>query len=509
MILNRKRDMDILIISEGTFPYVKGGVSTWIYDIITNLKEFQFGVVFIGSRKEDYSDIQYELSENLVFLEAYYLFDETHKPRAKVLKGDKKAFDKLKNLHTWFKRRKGAFPEEVRQLSFYKNYLKEEDFLYSKRAWEFIEDYYFEYAPELPFLYYFWTVRNIHLPIWRIAEIASELPECKIVHSPSTGYAGLLGSFIMYERDIPFVLTEHGIYTKERKIDIMEAEWIEDARWWFQKEYAEVDHMKNMWINFFIGIGKFCYESANPIISLFEGARQMQISYGAESSKTLVIPNGVKIEKYAPLRKKRREIPNIIALIGRVVPIKDIKTFIKAIRIATKDIPDIQGWIVGPTDEDPAYYEECKRLVSVLNLEKHILFTGFKRLDEILDKVGLVTLTSISEGMPLVVLEGFAAGVPAVVTDVGSCSQLVYGGLDEKDLSIGKAGEVVPIADPSSLARAYISLLKDRGRWKKASDAAVKRVETYYNFEKFLDSYRNIYRKAINGGYRLRIKKDT
>ena len=503
MILNKKRPIDVLIISEGTFPYVKGGVSTWIYDLITNLKEFQFGVVFIGSRREDYGDIQYEFSENLVFLDAYYLFDYSYRPKPRILNGNKKAFDELRNLHIWFKRRTGMFPEEVRRLRFYKSYLKEEDFLYSRRSWEFIEDYYFEYAPELPFLYYFWTVRNIHLPIWRIAEIASELPDCKIVHSPSTGYAGLLGSFIMYDRGIPFILTEHGIYTKERKIDIMEAEWIEDARWWFQKESAEVDHVKNMWINFFIGIGKFCYESANPIISLFEGARQMQIIYGAESSKTLVIPNGVRVEKYAPLRGKRKEIPNIIALIGRVVPIKDIKTFIKAIRITMKDIPDVKGWIVGPTDEDPAYYEECKRLVNVLNLEKHIIFTGFKRLDEILDKVGLVTLTSISEGMPLVILEGFAAGVPAVVTDVGSCSQLICGGLDDEDLSIGKAGEVVPIADPSSLARAYVFLLKDKQRWEKTSNAAIKRVEKYYNFERFLMSYSDIYKKAMYGRNRF------
>ncbi|RLB11738.1 MAG: glycosyl transferase family 1 [Deltaproteobacteria bacterium] len=502
-MMDKKSPIDILIISEGTFPYVKGGVSTWIYDLITNLQELSFGVVFIGSKKSDYSSIQYEFPKNITYMSSHYLFDKAYMPKPKRLRGNRKAFDELRRLHTWFKRHKGSFPDDVKSPSFYKTYLKQEDFLYSKRAWEFIEDYYFEYAPELPFLYYFWTVRNIHLPIWRIADIVSRIPECKVIHSPSTGYAGLLGSFIRHDRDIPFILTEHGIYTKERKIDIMEAEWIEDARWWFQKEYAEVDHIKNMWINFFIGIGRFCYESADPIISLFEGARQMQISYGAEASKTIVIPNGIKIEKYAPLRKKRKGIPKVVALIGRVVPIKDIKTFIKAIRIGIRDIPDIQGWIIGPTDEDPAYYEECKRLTKVLDLERHVVFMGFKRLEEILYKVGIITLTSISEGMPLVILEGFAAGVPAVVTDVGSCKQLIYGGLDEDDLSIGKAGEVVPIADPSALAKAYVSLLKDKEGWEKARDAAIKRVERYYNFEKFLNSYLDIYRKAMNGRHRV------
>ncbi len=503
--MKEKTDIDVLIISEGTFPYVKGGVSTWIYDLITGLEDFRFGIIFLGSKRTDYKEIQYEFPKNLVFFESYYLFEESERPAPKVIDGKKEAFDKIARLHMWFKKHlKEGLPDEVRSVDFYLNLIKEEDFLYARRAWNFIEEQYFEYAPDLPFLYYFWTVRNIHIPIWKIVNIALKSPKCKLVHSPSTGYAGFLASFIQFNKKTPFVLTEHGIYTKERKIDIMEADWIQDARWWFQREYAEIDHIRNMWINFFIGVGKLCYESANPIISLFEGARQLQISYGADPQKTIVIPNGVKIDRYAPLRQKRsEEIPKVIALIGRVVPIKDIRTFIKAIRILVIDIPDVEGWIIGPTDENPSYFEECKKLVKIFGLEKNVKFLGFKRLDEILHKVGLVTLSSISEGMPLVILEGFAAGVPAVTTDVGSCRQLVYGGLNKEDIDIGKAGEVVPISDPSSLANAYKELLLNKDKWKQCQNAAIRRVERFYNFEKFLDNYRNVYKKAINGWNRI------
>ena len=105
--------------------------------------------------------------------------------------------------------------------------------------------------------------------------------------------------------------------------------------------------------------------------------------------------------------------------------------------------------------------------------------------------------------MPLVILEGFAAGVPAVTTDVGSCRQLVYGGLNKEDIDIGKAGEVVPISDPSSLANAYKELLLNKDKWKQCQNAAIRRVERFYNFEKFLDNYRNVYKKAINGWNRI------
>jgi hypothetical protein len=45
--------VDIVLVAEGTYPYVHGGVSTWIHQLISNLKEFSFGIIFLGSRKED------------------------------------------------------------------------------------------------------------------------------------------------------------------------------------------------------------------------------------------------------------------------------------------------------------------------------------------------------------------------------------------------------------------------------------------------------------------------
>ena len=73
MIL-RNGDYDILIVAEGTYPYVRGGVSSWIHQLITGLNEFKFGLVFIGSAESDYQEIKYELPENLTYLYVDYLF---------------------------------------------------------------------------------------------------------------------------------------------------------------------------------------------------------------------------------------------------------------------------------------------------------------------------------------------------------------------------------------------------------------------------------------------------
>lgn len=495
-IVNKGKHIDVMLIAEGTYPYIRGGVSSWIHELINGLPEFNFGVVFLGSRPEDYSEIKYQLPDNLVYLSVDYLFVYEEKG-LKKMEGDKETFNYIDYLHSWFKEHKEIkedFPEKLKSLDFYTKEIKKEIFLYSKESWNFIINMYKKYAVETPFIDYFWTIRNMHAPIFVVANIAKNVPSFDIVHSPSTGYAGFLASLLAYDRKRPFVLTEHGIYTRERKIDLLNTDWLVNKRLFFQKDIGELDHIKNLWIRFFESVGRFTYQASNLIISLFSTAREIQISYGADPQKCVVIPNGVDVEGYSKLIEKRPEkVPKVITLLGRVVPIKDIKTFIKAMKVVCDKIPDVEGWIVGPTDEDPDYYEECKNLVETFRLENNVKFLGFQNPKDIFPKTGILTLTSISEGMPLVVLEGFAAGVPCVATDVGSCKQLIYGGLNQEDIKIGKAGEVVPIANPEELAKAYIKLLEDEDLWKSYQESAIKRVNTFYTKQQFLDNYRKIY----------------
>jgi glycosyltransferase involved in cell wall biosynthesis len=185
-----------------------------------------------------------------------------------------------------------------------------------------------------------------------------------------------------------------------------------------------------------------------------------------------------------------------MALIGRVVPIKDIKTFVRASRIVCNELPGAEAWIVGPEDEDPSYAQECHDLVLSLGIEGHVKFLGFQRIDDILPAIGVNVLTSISEAQPLVVLEGFVAGVPCVATDVGCCRELIEG-ISEEDRALGVAGDIVGIADPESTARSALALLGDASRWTAAQRAGIARVERYYAEPRMLETYRSLYRAAM------------
>src|SRR5690606_12667889 len=211
----------------------------------------------------------------------------------------------------------------------------------------------------------------------------------------------------------------------------------------FEKDTNKVGYLQDLWVRFFEALGRLCYDAAEDIVSLYEGNRLRQIHDGASREKTHVIPNGITVSRFASLRAQRgNDIPKVAAFIGRVVPIKDVKTFIRAIYVASRSMPDLEGWIIGPDGEDQLYAQECRDLVVTLGLQGKVRFMGMQRVDDFLPRIGLAALSSISEGQPLVILEAFAAGVPVVSTDVGCCRSLVEG-KDEEDRALGKAGAVV------------------------------------------------------------------
>ena len=495
---------DVALLLEGTFPYVSGGVSSWINQIIRAFPEYRFAIIFLGSQSRDYPKFKYELPTNVVHFEQHFLYDHLSAndlPHAR--EGDKATFQVLRDIITTLRQGHTATALALQMLRAVTHEMLPggkfplEDFLYSEQSWELICDTYRRDCTDPSFVDYFWTVRIMFQPLWTLARVAHSMPAVRMSHSASTGYAGFLGALLHDTRGIPLVLSEHGIYTKERQIDLLKSEWIRDNRNIFQRDPTELSYFRQMWIRLFEWLGRYCYAAADPIIALYETNRLRQVQDGADAARTFNIPNGIQLSRFSPMRAKRPTVtPPVLCLIGRVVPIKDVKTFVRAMRRVVNQVPDAQGWIAGPTDEDPAYAQECQNLVRSLGLEEHVKFLGFQKVEDLMPKIGLVVLSSISEALPLVILEGYAAGVPTVSTDVGSCRQLIEG-LSDEDRALGASGSVVGIADPQALADAAIALLADPVEWQRASAAAIARVERYYTDTMMFDSYRKVYRQAL------------
>ena len=161
--------------------------------------------------------------------------------------------------------------------------------------------------PLYPFSDYYWAWKSSHDMLFSV--LAAEAPEADIYHAVSTGFAGLAALTARFRQNKPFLLTEHGLYHKEREMEI-------------RKTSIVRGYQRDMWTKMYNKISLICYRKADHITALFEENRQKQLELGAPADRTEVIPNGIDVERFSIKREPRPGFH--VGLVGRVVPIKDI-----------------------------------------------------------------------------------------------------------------------------------------------------------------------------------------
>ena len=489
---------DVCLILEGTYPYVTGGVSGWAHGLIKEQSHLSFHLCAIVPRDAEL-ELKYDLPSNVIGLTTIRLNDL---PQGSEINGALAG-----RIHRVLREPLSTLTSErAMQLSDLKQImdvlksantpLGSDTLLDREEAWEQLIELYEAAFDEHSFLDYFWSYRAIAGGLYSV--LLAPLPQADVYHAMSTGYAGLMAARAKVETGKPVFVTEHGIYTNERRIEVTAADWLEAT----SSKALTIDKprrdLRDMWIDSINNFSRVCYQACDSIITLFAGNQRPQLEDGADASKMIVIPNGVDIRRFSALSHRRQAVPTI-ALIGRVVPIKDIKTFIRAVGLLRQAAPDIKAYIIGPTDEDRDYYAECVTLVELLGLEHNITFTGQAKVDEYLPMLDLLVLTSISEAQPLVMLEAGAAGIPIVATDVGACREIIEGMPDE-DPKLGMGGIVTPLASPASTADSIYTLLSDNARYEAASTAIRTRCAQYYNEAIQQQAYRNLYAQYLRRG---------
>jgi len=496
-------DADVCLIVEGAYPFVAGGVSAWTHALIQAQSHLRFALVAITSDESPRS-YAYELPKNVVSFHIVPLHEKTpsRKPIAGRVGGD------LMRATLRFQRdgHLEQLTEVMTLLLPYVGRAKAADFLDSEDVWRAFEQLARDDMPDTSFLHYFWSLRSLLAAF--LSVMLAPLPPARVYHTISTGYAGLMAARARIECARPALLTEHGIYTNERCIEIASADWLYDRNAVGLALDSNQRTLKDLWTDCFGAYARATYAASEHIVTLFRGNQEMQIRDGAPPSKCIVIPNGIDNDAYGRLARKPKNQPPSIALIGRVVPIKDVKTYLRACALLKETVPGLTAYVLGPTDEDPAYYAECVALARELRLDKTVTFAGRVSIAQYLPKIDLNVLTSLSEAQPLVVLETGAASVPSVCTDVGACREMIFGGPDEIP-ALGAGGAIVPIGDAFATADAIAELLKRQAALDNAAQAMLARVNRYYSKHRMDESYRRLYETllahtAITAGARVR-----
>ncbi len=489
---------DVCLILEGTYPYVAGGVSTWVQQILEAMPQYHFSILYIGARSSEERVVKYRIPANVVDIQEVFVHDY---PAPLTGSGQSRTLPH----EAWAEIGKfcSAIAEgryhDIRSLVRIMEGLDDGVFMdmvsRSHPMWEIIKAQYLRHAPpETSFLDYFWTHRIISIPALNL--MRTRLPRARVYHAACTGYAGLLGAIAAARHRAPFILTEHGIYTRERRIEIFNAEWIRDLRG--RSNPLDLrrrsNFLKEWWINFFQSMSAIAYRASSRILSLFEANRQAQIQDSAKPEKVRVIPNGIDTSVYGNLPPASRPAgaPLRIGYIGRIAAIKDVKTLLRALDGLQRRQVDFTAAFLGPMDEEEDYARECRELAQALNLGEKVRFTGRVDVRKYMPGFDVVVLSSISEGLPFVILEANCASRPVIATDVGACRDLLEGATPE-DREIGPSGLVVPVASPPALANALAKLAGNPELCQRMGLAGRERVRSYYDIEDVIAEYQELY----------------
>lgn len=473
--------MRICLICEGCYPYIPGGVSSWVQTLCTQFSDMEFVIWSIATSRQEMSEYRYTIPANVKEIRTFYLGETSLGKKYRKVRMSPADHQTLKNLVTgqpgdidwrstldFMMRHRTRLPDILMGEDFYLVCLEE----YQRRGLKNV------------FFHFLWNLRSMYFPLMNI--LSDDIPQADLYHTVSTGYAGILGSSASYVTGKPLLLTEHGIYTREREEDIIRANWVEED-------------FKEMWIGFFKKLSHIAYHQASVVTSLFQVNKTLQVELGCPAEKIRIIPNGVNVQALENLESRHKLDPtrfNIGAVL-RVVPIKDVKTMILAFANVKERIPQAKLNIMGNCGENPDYYQECVDLIRDLGI-RDVEFLGQVNIRDYLPEIELLLLSSISEGQPLAILEGMAARKPFITTNVGDCRGLLEG----QDSRVkGLAGLVVPVMDSEAMANAIWYCYTHPQQRREMGETGHRRVLDAYRQEAFLAEYRHLYDSLGGDGH--------
>lgn len=475
---------DICLIVEGAYPYVVGGVSGWLQDLMVSLPDIRFHIVAI---KPTDAPMAWKITPpaNVMGVTEIALSTQRRVPRTLPTA----QVERVMQAASDFLHQGGG--DTLRALLLALRAIRPapqvHDLLSHQAAFALLQREYDQDFDRSSFHHFFWATHVLLGGL--LAMCLSPLPRARAYHSISTGFAGLFAARATIETGRPLCLTEHGIYQLERQIEVLMADWIGDQVDDGLVLERDGKDLRDLWGRAFGHYSAASYDRSDLIVSLYSANSEVQRRLGAPPEKLRIIPNGIDLDRFDHVRDERDPAAPLVALIGRVVPIKDVKTFIRAAALVHETDPLIRFVVMGPTDEDADYAAECTQMVDELGLSGCFTFAGRVRIEDWMPRIDLLVLTSLSEAQPLVILEGGACHIPVVAPDVGSCREMIEG----RSAGDAHGGIITPLVNPVATADAIRRIVSSPPLRDRMGRALRQRVERDYSHATIIATYRALY----------------
>jgi sugar transferase (PEP-CTERM/EpsH1 system associated) len=222
-------------------------------------------------------------------------------------------------------------------------------------------------------------------------------------------------------------------------------------------------------------------------------------SVGVRPERLRQIYNGVDHDRFSPETVKPLALMPahwlgvddmlVIGTVGRLTPVKDQKTLLRAVAGLRESHPGLYQRLRVLMVGDGPLKGELAESLAQLELEPITWLPGDREdVPELLALMDVFVLPSLAEGVSNTVLEAMASGLPVVATAIGGNLELVEDGFN---------GRLVPVGDSLALGQALVPLLENEGERARQGANARQRVCQRFDWERTVDAYVSVYDELL------------
>lgn len=238
------------------------------------------------------------------------------------------------------------------------------------------------------------------------------------------------------------------------------------------------------------------YEAYAVICCSFYMCGELQRIFQVPQDKIMVIPNGVKADKFTSTVKDLTAFRSkyaspeerIVFFIGRLVYEKGVQVLLDAVPKVLARIPDAKFIVAGAGPNE----KELRHRAAAMGAADRVIFVGFVD-DQIRNSfyriANAAVFPSLYEPFGIVALEAMAAGTPVVVSDIGGFAEIVQH---------GKNGLTTYVGNSQSLADNIVAILDAPALAKKLRDQAYEDVTTKYQWSRIAEQTEEVFNQVIS-----------
>ena len=457
--------MRILFTNEGTYPHVMGGVSTWCDQLVHGLSEHEFHLLAVTGPLA--VKPAYTLPKNVTRLDTAHLWGP-RKGLRRAGREQSEAFGaQLSSLLRFVDGDLGSFGQGLYTLAQAGTHHNVWPLFETEAAWREVRYALVRLLGRTPKLVETTLALN-----WLRASLAPLLfipQEVDLAHTTANGLAAIPALLAAKTYGAPLLLTEHGVYLRERYL----AFGAED----------DVPGVRLLRARFHRAVAQLMYKEADRLLSVSEFNRRWQLELGAPVERTRVIYNGVEPGAFPAADGGVQKVPTV-SWVGRIDPLKDLETLIRSFSAVRAVLSDARLKLYGPVPQgNEGYFAKLEQLVRQLSLERNVSFEGpISPVHKAYHAADVVVLSSVSEGFPYTPIEAMMCAKPVVATRVGGVGE-----------AIGDSGKLVEPRQPEELGRALSELLLDASLRQALGAAARERALQHFTLSDMNGAYGQVY----------------